>query len=253
VEWAAECLNIRETRPAWKGRAIFKLFLKSINMRVLLAILILITVFISGCVSSSQVQITEIRITDIPKEVSITINEPEMFFVIVLASGGLVEDVWLELRNIPDNWEVWIEPQDYSFIAAHENEVFTVQIKVPDGEVGERSVEIVAHSSNSEDFKELEFVIFNSREDRIPFDITRLKEKLSELRIQAGQAALSSFDREDIDDMLEEAESEITKAENYFNEKKNDPYLMLIYATASIYTAEGLLEEVEDILGYMGF
>jgi len=171
-------------------------------------------------------------------------GEPKTFNIKVEASLATITNVWLEFRGIPPDW-VTIEPNNISSMNADESGIFTVQLIVPRGESGERLVNVVAHSTEASDDKDFMLRIFTSKKDLINFELTRLRARLEELRDRADTARVAGHDTSDVDDLLDDAESEIKLAEGYLKEDLYDP------ALESIYTAWQLLDEADDLLDEM--
>jgi uncharacterized membrane protein len=186
----------------------------------------------------------KINITTIPEQVGVMAGIPRQFNIKVEAVGGAIHNIWLDFQGIPDDWVI-TDPVNITQLAAGDSAVISVQITAPRGESGERKVRVVAHSTESTDSRDMILRIFTSRKDLINFELTRLRAKLEELRDRSDKAREQGFDTTQVDDILDDAESEIRLAEGYLKEELYDASL------ESIYTAWRLLEEAEDLLEKM--
>jgi len=183
----------------------------------------------------------KINITRIPDEIGVMAGLPRPFNIEVEAVGGPLHNIWLGLQGIPGEWVI-TNPANISSLAAGESAIITVQITPERGESGERTVRVVAHSTESTDEEEFLLRIFTSKKDLINFELVRLKAKLEELRNRAEQAQEAGFDTSEIDDLLDDAENEIKLAEGYLRENLYDA------ALDSVYAAWELLDNAEKLL-----
>ncbi|MCK4714332.1 MAG: hypothetical protein KAT35_02065, partial [Candidatus Aenigmarchaeota archaeon] len=186
-----------------------------------------------------------INITDVPDQVGAMVGLPKLFSIEVTAVDGPLSNIWLEFRGMPADWIDVMEPANITSLGTGQNAVITVQITVPRGESGERNVKVIAHSTESTDEREFTLRIFTSRQDLINFELARLRAKLAELRDRSDSAAQAGFDTSKVDDLLDDAESEIRMAESYLRDELYDA------ALRSIYTAWKHLDDAEDLLDKM--
>jgi uncharacterized membrane protein len=184
----------------------------------------------------------QINISKMPDQIGVVAGIRRQFNIELESVGGAVHNIWLEFQGIPGEWIDRTEPANITGLGAGETVTITVQLLVPSGESGEKTVKVVAHSTESTDDEEFLLRIFTSKKDLINFELVRLRAKLEELRLRAENAREAGFDTADIDELLDDAENDIKLAEGYLREELYDA------ALNSVYNAWRLLDEAEDKL-----